>query len=168
MKGSIYVSTLALLCFTITSAQAFCFAQASRRYGVDEQLLIAIAKVESNFNPKAIHVNTDLTEDVGLMQINSSLLPALEKHNITRKDLLDPCTSANLGAWVLAQSIRYFGSTWRAVGGYGAGLIPRKEAGRQIYANKVQHALTQVKAGVFTKRLSKIALTEPTFQVSQW
>lgn len=147
-------------------AEAFCFSAAAHRYGVDEQLLIAIASVESNFNPNAIHVNTDLSIDRGLMQINSSLLPALSKYNITETSLLDPCTSVNLGAWVLAQSIRFFGSTWRAVGGYGAGLIPRKEDARRIYAGKVARALDQVKAGAFDKRLSRlIPAKQPTMQV---
>ena len=146
------------------SAHAFCFAEAAKRYGVDEQLLIALAKVESNFNPAAIHVNTNKSVDTGLMQINSSLLPALRKYNITEKSLLDPCTSVHVGAWVLSQSIRFFGSTWRAVGGYNAGLVPRNEAARAVYATKVQRALAQVKAGAFTKKLRGLNSTNSTMQ----
>jgi soluble lytic murein transglycosylase-like protein len=163
MKIRLSVTALALLSFS--SAQAFCFAEAANRYGVDEQLLIAIAKVESNFNPKARHINKDKTWDTGLMQINSSLLPKLSKYQITEQSLLNPCTSAHLGAWVLAQSIRFYGPTWRAVGGYGAGLLPEKEVARQVYAGKVERALAQLKKTPFNPNSVGSVTTKPTMQV---
>lgn len=123
------------------NAQCFCFAEAAARYGVDQRLLTAIAKVESNFDPAARHVNSDLSVDVGLMQINSQHFRELSRYQITERSLLDPCVNAHVGAWVLAGAIRTHGANWRAVGAYNAGNHPNNEAARQAYAKKVSDAL---------------------------
>jgi len=79
---------MALLMFF--SGQAFCFLAAGKTYQIDPLLLIAIAEVESSMNPKTIGLNKKngvvKTEDIGLMQINSSWLPQLShSFGITRK-----------------------------------------------------------------------------------
>ncbi|WP_226019909.1 lytic transglycosylase domain-containing protein [Serratia symbiotica] len=68
---------------------------------------IAIAEVESSMNPGVIGLNKKnekgISEDVGLMQINSSWLPKLASMGITRKDLLEnPFQNVFVGAWILA------------------------------------------------------------------
>jgi soluble lytic murein transglycosylase-like protein len=116
-----------------------CMAKAATLHHVDLSLLRAIAKVESNMNPKAVGNNTNGTSDTGLMQINDWWLPTLAKHGIKKSDLLDACTSAYVGAWILARSIQQHGNTWRAVGAYNS-PTPKNQ---QIYADKVNKALAQ-------------------------
>lgn len=116
-----------------------CMAKAAALHRVDLNLLRAIAKVESNMNPKAVGKNTNGSSDTGLMQINDWWLPTLAKHGIRKSDLLDACTSAYVGAWILAQSIQQHGLTWRAVGAYNSPT----EKNQQIYADKVNKALAQ-------------------------
>ena len=119
-----------------------CFAHAAERYGVNESLLRAIAKVESNYDPQAVHYDTDGTHDVGIMQINSSHFERLRQFNITEDNLFNsPCTNVAVGAEILAGFIKQFGLTWRAVGAYGAGSSPRKESARIAYAGLVSRAL---------------------------
>jgi soluble lytic murein transglycosylase-like protein len=139
----VFLITLALVC-----GQAFadskvevdsCMAKAAALHHVDLSLLRAIAKVESNMNPKAVGKNTNGSSDTGLMQINDWWLPTLAKHGIKQSDLLDACTSAYVGAWILAQSIQKHGNTWRAVGAYNSPT----EKNQQIYADKVNRALAQ-------------------------
>lgn len=161
------LAVLALALASATNGYAFCFAEAANRYGVNEQLLIAIAKVESGFNPNARHVNTDKTTDIGLMQINSSHLPELGKYKITEQSLLNPCTNVHVGAWVLAQSIRFYGSNWRAVGAYNAGLRADREAVRQTYARKVDRALKQVSAASLDKTPASNTPANPVMQVTE-
>ncbi|HEI8868859.1 lytic transglycosylase domain-containing protein [Serratia sp. AKBS12] len=131
--------TFALLAPAFSSF-ADCWEQAGARYGIEPELLQAIAMVESSLNPKATNTNTNGTADFGLMQINSSHLATLKKFNITSKHLLnDPCQNVMTGAWILAGNIRRFGYSWEAVGAYNAGTAqtPQRQALRQKYIRKV-------------------------------
>jgi soluble lytic murein transglycosylase-like protein len=125
---------LGLACFSQAHA---CWDEAATRYGVNTNLLYAIAKTESNFNPAAINRNKNGSYDIGMMQINSSWLPLLRKYGITENQLYDACTSIHVGAWILAQNIRRLGNSWNAVGAYNAADLQR----RQAYALKVYRNL---------------------------
>ncbi|WP_321790393.1 lytic transglycosylase domain-containing protein [Burkholderia pyrrocinia] len=118
-----------------------CFTQAGERHGIDPLLLVAIAKVESSLNPRAINYNRNGTYDIGLMQINSSHLPRLIKTGVTHKRLInEPCTSIDTGASILSGFIERHGYTWNAVGAYNAGSSAKREPARKSYATKVWRA----------------------------
>lgn len=115
-----------------------CWDEAAQKYGLDPNLLHAIAKTESNLNPAAVNrQNANGTYDVGLMQINSTWLPTLKRFGITEKDLYEPCVSIDVGAWILAHNIRRFGNTWAAVGAYNT---PNPTRGL-LYAHRVYRNL---------------------------
>lgn len=115
-----------------------CFRQAGHLYKVHPNILWAIAKVESNFNPFALNKNTNGTYDVGIMQINSSWLPTLRKHGLkSDSDLWNPCYNIHVGAWVLSNCIQKFGYTWEAIGCYNAVSSTK----RVSYARKVYKIL---------------------------
>jgi|LauGreDrversion4_2_1035121.scaffolds.fasta_scaffold716048_2 hypothetical protein len=95
-----------------------CFTKASVQYGVPEPLLIAVAKVESKFDPKATHYNTNKSFDMGIMQVNSTWLKQLETYGITKEKLLQPCQNIMVGAWIMAQKINAYGFTWAAIQRY--------------------------------------------------
>lgn len=127
---------------TASSNFKICFSQASERFQIDHRLLIAIAEVESSMNPKAIGLNKRggkvLSEDVGLMQINSSWFPTLARMGITRNDLLEnPCQNIYVGAWILAKNISSNGVNWESVGAYNAGFKGANAPFRMKYAKKV-------------------------------
>ncbi|AGN82294.1 MULTISPECIES: lytic transglycosylase domain-containing protein [Pseudomonas] len=133
------LSLLLLLAGVLTemssAAHADCFADAAARYRVSEKLLRAI-QVTENRPGKADAVspkNSDGSWDIGLMQINSSWLPALSKYGIGEKELLDRCVSANVGAWILASNIASHGHVWKAVGAYNS----PNEKSQRIYIQKV-------------------------------
>lgn len=119
-----------------------CFILASKRFQIDYRLLMAIAEVESNMNPKAVGLNKRegkvISEDVGLMQINSSWFPKLLSMGIKRSDLIDnPCQNIFVGAWILAKNIAEKGVNWSSVGAYNAGFKGANENFRMKYAKKV-------------------------------
>lgn len=108
-------------------AQAFCFTEAARRYDVPEKLLRAIARVESGMRSDRKNTNKDGSEDIGLMQINTSWLPVLKRYGIERADLWHPCTSVHIAAWIMAKNIQAYGYTWEAVGAYNARSPHKRE-----------------------------------------
>jgi soluble lytic murein transglycosylase-like protein len=117
-----------------------CLAKASALHQVPLRYLKAVAKVESDMNPKAVNHNSNGTGDTGMMQINDWWLPTLARFGIKKQDLFDACTSAYVGAWILAHEIQKHGMTWRAIGAYNS----PNEANQQIYAQKVANALATI------------------------
>lgn len=120
-----------------------CFRDAGSHYGIAPELLIAIAHVESRFDPSASPRNPDGSWDIGLMQINSRWLQVLQASGLTPESLYEPCTSIWVGAWVLAGNVARYGYDWQAVGAYNAGTAttPSAHARREAYAHRVARRL---------------------------
>ena len=144
------LALVAALLNAVHPVAAACWEQAGARYGVDPHLLAAIARVESNLKPDAVNASHERrtgSVDLGLMQINSSWLPTLARHGVTRERLFDACTSIHVAAWILADLFARYGVTWEAVGAYNAACIrvEPSECGkrRAAYARKVHAALHQ-------------------------
>jgi len=91
---------------------------AANEYGVPASLALAVAQVESNFNPNAVSpTNTNGTTDYGVMQINSANVSSL---GLT--DPLDPQQNIDAGVSMLAQLYnQYGGDTTQVLWAYNAG-----------------------------------------------
>ena len=101
---------------------AHCIAVAAKHYDLPPLLLLAIKVVESGNSLDApINSNTNGTQDIGLMQINSHWLPKLKPAGITRSDLEDPCINISVAAWILNYEMSLINNNdffWKAVGHY--------------------------------------------------
>jgi soluble lytic murein transglycosylase-like protein len=120
----------------LSSAQgvhADCLDDAAHYHRVNVRLVRAIAQQESGMRANAINVNKDGSEDIGLMQINSSWLPKLARYRITRDMLFNACINGYVGTWIFASNVKQFGPTWKAVGAYNAVSTNKQLA----YANNI-------------------------------
>ena len=118
-------------------AHADCIDDAAVYRHISVQLVRAIAQQESGMRAGAINVNANGSEDIGLMQINSSWLPTLARFGIRREQLFNACVNAYVGTWILASNFRQFGPTWKAVGAYNA----TSSARQLVYANTIYRRL---------------------------
>ncbi len=80
--------------FMSGKARADCLDDAAAYHQLSPVLLRAIARHESGMRADQVNRNTNGTEDIGLMQINSVHLPRLARYGITRAKLFEPCVSA--------------------------------------------------------------------------
>lgn len=117
------------------------FDASGARYGVPSNLLRAIARVESGFNPGALNPATgnypNGSRDVGLMQINSS---NGTRFGLSRADLLDPAKSVDAAARLLVELRTQLGDrfspfTWPAAYNVGPDLEPATVG--SAYASRV-------------------------------
>ena len=125
-----------------------CWSDAERLYGVSSHLLYAVARAESDLQPRAVNLTHRArtgTYDIGLMQINSSHLPKLASFGISESDLFEPCTNIKVGAWLLADLFARRGVSWDAVGAYNAACTQLQGAdcvaARSRYAWRVYRRL---------------------------
>lgn len=92
------------------------------RHGVDPELLWAVMRVESIYNPRII----SYAGAIGLMQImprtGTLIAYAQGRHEFTVDELLDPATNVDMAAWYLASLIeRFEGRIPLAVASYNGG-----------------------------------------------
>ncbi|MCI4031498.1 lytic transglycosylase domain-containing protein [Dickeya dianthicola] len=134
---------LILLC---PRAGAFCFDAAGAKYHIDPLLIRSIATGESSLRPEITNVNRDkktgraLSTDYGLMQVNSSHIPALIAQGYIRspQDLLTrPCLNVQIGTWILAKHFQVCGISWNCLGSYNAGFRQDRHETRESYANRI-------------------------------
>ncbi|WP_342616991.1 lytic transglycosylase domain-containing protein [Rhodoferax sp. GW822-FHT02A01] len=144
-KFAIFLLT-ALLSWTASagSTNLCSWEGAAQRYGVNSQVLYAIAAQESGLNPNAVHVNADGSQDVGLTQINTKWLPHLSKFGITSENLLNPCINMHVGAYILSLHMIRHGNTWQAVGAFHSNTPWRRDQYAQSIYQRIQF---QVKPG---------------------
>ena len=140
---------LTLLMFVVlfcARANAFCFDAAGAKYHIDPLLIQAIATGESSLHAGITHVNRDartgraLSADYGLMQVNSTHIPALIAKGFisSPQDLLTkPCLNVQIGTWILATHFQVCGISWNCLGSYNAGFRKDRHETRESYANRV-------------------------------
>lgn len=129
---------LSLLAMSFAApCRADCLDDAAAYRHINVKLVRAIAQHESGMRANAVNVNSNGTEDIGLMQINSSWLPKLVRYGIGRDELFNACVNAYVGTWILASNVRQFGPTWKAVGAYNAVSSSKQLA----YANAIYRRL---------------------------
>lgn len=130
---------LFLLCLP-ASAAAFCFEEAGTIYGISQELLKSIARIESGMNAEVINRNANGSKDFGVMQVNSAWVDVLELS--TEKLVSDPCYNVMTGAKILKTCIVRYGYTWEAVGCFHANSRNK----RVSYSWKILRELRKEKA----------------------
>ena len=131
-KATIRATAALTLCAWASVSHAVperCFSEAAQRYGLNANLLKAVASAESDMRASAVnasHQQRTGSRDIGLMQINTAWLPRLAQYGIAEAHLFDPCVNIGVGAWILAGEFARRGLTWDAVGAYNAACTALK------------------------------------------
>jgi lysozyme-related protein Hpa2 len=133
-----FIGTVAALALaTSGAAHADCVLDASRYHRVNPNILLAIAIVESGMREDAVHVNTNGSSDIGVMQINSVHLPELKRYGVKQSDLQFACKNVYTGAWLLRKRLDKYGNTWSAIGAYHSATPVLRDA----YAKRVHNTV---------------------------
>jgi len=132
--------TLSILFFVSPLVHADNFDKVGKRFHIQPLLLKAIARKESHmYNHAVNHTNSDRSEDVCMMGINSSHYKRLEPFGISRKRMMeDPMICVAVGAWVLNGFFEHYGRSWDSVGMYNTGPNPKLKGIRTNYAASVR------------------------------
>ena len=140
MKIKSLAPLLLAIVLPASAAPQMCFDQAGKDYNIDPLLLMSISIQESRLIATATNSsNSDGTEDVCGMQINSSHYKKLAGFNITRERLMnDPCICVYTGAWVLAHNFKSYGKNWDSVGIYNTGPSKKLIGKCREYAEKIK------------------------------
>lgn len=96
---------------------------ASERYSIDPYLVLAIIKVESNFNKEAM----SSSDAKGLMQVMNSTaeeeIDTINSVDSSNYDIYDPYTNIEIGTKYFSELVsRYDGNIYIAICAYNAGL----------------------------------------------
>jgi hypothetical protein len=117
-----------------------CITSAAIIYHVPVKVIISILQVEGG-KPGKIEWNKNGTYDMGPMQINSSWLPELNRHGITKNEMIfDPCTNIKVGTWILAQAIASENNLLTGIGNYNS----HTKQHNQSYYQKVRIKFTKI------------------------
>ncbi|KYO51534.1 lytic transglycosylase domain-containing protein (plasmid) [Tistrella mobilis] len=146
MRGLMFVLALLLVLPAAARAETGCFARAARLAGVEADVLVALAWVESRWRPGAVNDgNRNGSEDVCLMQVNSVHYERLARIGIDRDRLLqDWCVCLLVGAEILAEMRAATGGDLRdALAAYNAG--PGNLAAGRRHADEVLRVLTRLR-----------------------
>jgi len=146
------LAVAAILFSTIAAkADTLCFEEAGAQYSINPQILRAIAKVESNYNPEAVNRNTNGTFDFGVMQINSIWASTLGEERWN--ELGNACTNIKTGAMILSTCIAKYGYNWQAIGCYNS-QTPKK---RDKYARRVFNQLQRIERDKKSGNITQVA-----------
>lgn len=100
-------------------------------------IIRAVREVEGGKRGMAVR-NTNGSDDLGPMQINTFWLPTLKQYGISVSDLKnDVCTNLAVGAWILRKEYARFGNWEQAVAAYNAGPSGVSKPVGRAYASKV-------------------------------
>lgn len=104
-------------------ALAVCIFAAAQTYSVPPAVIMGILHVEGGRVGMASK-NTNGTEDLGPMQINTIWMPELARHwnvpQATAKRLVrdDACVNIGVGTWILRKKINDSGSLYKGIAWY--------------------------------------------------
>jgi len=161
----IFCLTAVLFLALGTDAYSFCFEEAGAEYGINPQILRAIAKVESNFNPRAVNKNSNGTFDFGLMQINSSWAATLGKERWN--SLGDACSNTRTGAWILSMCMNKYGYTWKAIGCYNSQTPDKRDRYSKMVFDQLQRVKPLAQEAAYTPMKGKLE-TLVKDKVDEW
>jgi soluble lytic murein transglycosylase-like protein len=132
-----------------------CVLEAATLHKVNHHMLNAILQIESRSQPHVISTNTDRSVDVGIAGINSINFPDLARHGLAPADLLDPCKSTYVAAWLVSKHLHRYGNTWFGYAAYHSKTPYFNHRYQILLANEL------IRAGVVAGRIHPVPPLRP-------
>lgn len=110
---------LVLSGFTAAANASDCINAAANCFQINPLLIKAIIWNESGFRQQVTNHNTNKTQDVGLMQINSIHFSRLKEMGVPEHKIrTSACANILSGTYILRQEINQAGYKWSSIGRY--------------------------------------------------
>lgn len=105
--------------FPLPAEAIYCSVLASARYDVPANIMLAVAETEAGA-PGLSRTNTNGTNDVGPMQVNTAYLATLSKYGITPQAVsMSGCYPFQLAAWRIKRHLTLdTGDIWQRAANY--------------------------------------------------
>lgn len=126
-----------------------CVYESAEINQISPSLLVVIKRTESGLKvtPDIINVNTDGSEDIGVMQINYPVwkteLQRLKNIDLARNDLLDICNNVHISAMIFKHHLKRKGQLIEAVGWYHSGTPNLKEKYQERFIEQARAVIQQ-------------------------
>lgn len=138
------------------AAESDCAQQAAARHGVNDALLAAVLRVETESELPVIVQEGDGSLYIGAGRVGRYRLSDLERSGIVPERATPRCSIAHTAAWHLARMQQQHGNTWNAVGAFASQTT--------YYAHRYQMLVHNalVRLGALQGNLRKVPSLRPS------